>query len=169
MAIFTNLSTCLEMEIPASYGLLFIPLALSWLVNIFLTVMVGNARKKYDVQYPNLYAPADHKDAVKFNCVQRAHQNTLESWAPVMVTMFATGLVYPVSSSISGVIWCMGRVVYGIGYSFSPSLRLPGGLLTHVGDFPLMVMAIRIAWETLNDGAAMDLVKGVVSGTGAEL
>jgi glutathione S-transferase len=41
---------------------------------------VMEARKKYGVDYPNLYAvPGYHKDADAFNRVQRGHQNALES------------------------------------------------------------------------------------------
>lgn len=35
---------------------------------------VGQARKKYGVQYPNLYAPPGHKNAKEFDCVQRGMQ-----------------------------------------------------------------------------------------------
>merc|ERR1712151_701190 len=107
---------------------------------------------KYGVEYPNLYAPHGHKDADKFNCVQRAHQNTLESWSMVMVTMFATALVYPTGSAVSGLFWVLGRFVYGFGYALgNPNFRMPGGILSHVGDFPLMIMAMRIAYSAVKN------------------
>merc|ERR1719498_1168664 len=118
------------------------------------------ARKKYGVQYPNLYAPAGHKDAEKFNCVQRAHQNTLESWAMVMVTMFAVGLVYPTAAAVSGFLWVLGRFVYGFGYALgNPSFRMPGGILSHLGDFPLQYMALKIAYNVATDAESVQLMK----------
>ena len=43
------------------------------------------ARKKYNVQYPNLYKVAtsekDQKEADAFNSIQSAHQNTLVSYS----------------------------------------------------------------------------------------
>eukprot|EP00951_Prasinocladus_malaysianus_P048417 scaffold658215_cov78-Prasinocladus_malaysianus.AAC.1 len=71
--------------LPSEYGYIFAVLGASFLMNIYLTMNVVSARKKYDVQYPALYAPPDHKHAAEFNSVQRAHQNTLESYALVMI------------------------------------------------------------------------------------
>merc|ERR1712217_20526 len=156
----------LTISFPEYYELLFIPLAMSWVMNLFLTIQVSIARKRYDVQYPNLYAPANHpkpEAAYKFNCVQRAHQNTLESWSMVMVTMFATGLVYPVPAAAAGTTWVLGRFVYGFGYALgNPAFRMPGGMLSHVGDLPLMGMAFRIAYNALLDKYNIAVLKGFV-------
>ena len=98
---------------------------------------VIKARKKYDVQYPNLYAPSGHKHAKEFNSVQRAHQNTLESMSTVLTQMLIVGLWHPKFAAACGAIWQVGRIVYGLGYALGPDYRKPGGLLSHVGDLPL--------------------------------
>ncbi len=75
-----------------------------------------------------------------------AHQNTLESMTHVLLTMMAVALVYPKSAALCGVIWVGGRVIYGVGYAMgNPNYRTPGGIISHIGDIPLMVMALRIA------------------------
>ena len=66
-------------ELPADYKYVLAVFASTFLMNTYLVVNVIKARKKYDIKYPLLYAPPDHKHAKEFNCVQRAHQNTLES------------------------------------------------------------------------------------------
>jgi len=81
---------------------------------------VLGARKKAGVKYPQLYAEkklADsNPDAMNFNCVQRAHQQTLESVAQVLIGMMLTGLRYPRLASGLGITWVVGKVLYSIGY-----------------------------------------------------
>merc|ERR1712187_107136 len=166
----TNTMGSITIAFPEGYALCFVPLALSWFMNFFLTWEVIRARKKYDVKYPHLYAPHGHKNKEQFDCVQRAHQNTLESWSMVMVTMFATALVYPVASATAGFLWVLGRFVYGFGYALgNPNFRMPGGILSHVGDFPLMIMAMRIAYNVVLDQRSHVLLKGFVKSTSAAM
>lgn len=134
-------------------------------MNFFLTIQVIKGRKKYDVQYPNLYAPAGHKDGEAFDCIQRAHQNTLESWSMVMITMLATGLVYPVTAAAAGTMWVLGRIVYGIGYAVGgPKGRMAGGLLSHVGDWTILGMVLRIAYNVAMDASMQKAVLKTASG-----
>eukprot|EP00927_Polykrikos_kofoidii_P054421 TRINITY_DN48835_c0_g1_i1.p1 TRINITY_DN48835_c0_g1~~TRINITY_DN48835_c0_g1_i1.p1 ORF type:complete len:173 (-),score=23.21 TRINITY_DN48835_c0_g1_i1:67-528(-) len=143
-----------KVAFPDSYALCFVPLFLSWIMNFFLTLQVLRARSKYGIQFPALYAPPGHKHEIEFNCVQRAHQNTLESWSMVMITMLVTGLVYPVASAVAGTFWVLGRFVYGIGYALgNPNYRMPGGILSHLGDMPLLAMAGMIAWDVVKNVA----------------
>merc|ERR1712196_748540 len=104
-------------------------------------IQVSLARKKYKVDYPALDADSSNPNAKEFNCVQRAHQNTLETWAPVSILCLVNGLAYPVTSARLFAIWIVGRVIYGWGYaSKGPNGRMIGGLLSHIGDLPLMIM-----------------------------
>lgn len=73
-----------SLPLPNEYGYIFAVLAASCIMNIYLVFNVVTARKKYGVDYPALYAPSGHKFEFEFNSVQRAHQNTLESYAFVM-------------------------------------------------------------------------------------
>jgi len=128
-------------KIPDAFGYVMLVLGLSWFMNFYLAFMVMGARKKYKVEYPALYADASIKDHEKFNCVQRAHQNTLENFASVQILMIVNGLVFPEASAILGLIWVFARVAYGYGYAnHGPSGRTFGAILSHAGDFPLILM-----------------------------
>lgn len=101
---------------------------------------VVKARKQYGIKYPALYAPDGHPHAESFNSVQRAHQNTLENWAPVQILMAFNGILYPKFAASCGMIWAFGRIVYGYGYAKGgPDGRMVGGLLSHLGDLPLLI------------------------------
>jgi len=128
------------------FGYVILSIAVSWLMNFFLVLNVVKARKKYKVSYPALYATKDHKlsagDMNTFNCIQRAHQNTLESWAPMTILCVINGFYTPVYSSLFMITYSIGRVVYGTGYGSSgPDGRKFGGMITHLGDMPQLILA----------------------------
>merc|ERR1719499_1773540 len=101
------------------------------------------ARRKFGVKYPALYATKDHKlspdDMNTFNCIQRAHQNTLETWAPITILTLLNGLYSPYLASSFMIIYTVGRIVYGLGYKYGGSDgRKYGALLSHLGDIPML-------------------------------
>eukprot|EP00992_Anisonema_acinus_P001576 TRINITY_DN10498_c0_g2_i2.p2 TRINITY_DN10498_c0_g2~~TRINITY_DN10498_c0_g2_i2.p2 ORF type:complete len:142 (-),score=41.95 TRINITY_DN10498_c0_g2_i2:51-476(-) len=127
------------MEIPADFGYVVLVVGLSWVMNIFLIVQVAQARKRYNVQYPNLYAPAGHKNAAAFDSVQRAHQNTLENFAPLQLLMVLSGLVFPRQAASFGLLWVVARVIYGAGYAWAgPRGRMAGAILSQLAQLPLL-------------------------------
>ncbi|KAJ1637017.1 hypothetical protein T492DRAFT_955645, partial [Pavlovales sp. CCMP2436] len=101
------------------------------------------------IAYPTLYAPESHANALEFNSVQRAHQNTLESLAPTMLLMAMAGLTAPKPAAICGCLWVLSRFMYGYGYAkFGPNGRIAGGLLGYAGLLPLL-------WMTAKQGMSM--------------
>lgn len=99
--------------------------ALVWLVNAFsstfvlliLGMKVGQARRKYDVQLPQMYAVGDSESAVAFNSVQRGHQQAFETYTSFAVLSLIGGLRHPVSVAVAGIMWGVGRLRYAAGYA----------------------------------------------------
>ena len=59
-------------------------------------------------------------------------------------------LRYPLTAGACGLLWNVGRVVYGYGYATGgPAGRQVGGLITHLGDFPLQLALFRLAYDAL--------------------
>jgi len=81
----------------------------------------------FNVPYPKMYAEGDSEDAVGFNCVQRGHQNSLELAPQAFVLQILMGLKFPITASILGVAWALGRILYFTGYaSGDPRGRIKG-------------------------------------------
>ncbi|KAL4859302.1 Microsomal glutathione S-transferase 3 [Chlorella vulgaris] len=113
--------------------------------NVWMSLKVGQARKKFGVKYPTLYEDATKPNAKAFNC--RAHQNSLENLPSFYALLLVAGIRYPVSASIAGAVALVGRIAYFIGYSTGePSARMRGAF-THLGVIALAGMVARWAME----------------------
>lgn len=149
------------MSLPADYGYVFGALGLSFIANAYLAISVGQARKKFGVKYPAMYATKDHitkdvtvKDVEQFNCIQRAHQNTCENLASVQLLAVVNGLLSPKFAGACLAIYSVGRVVYGYGYKHGgPDGRRTGGILSHLGDLPLAILTFVNAYALLSGSA----------------
>lgn len=96
----------------------------------WMSFQVAFARKKFNVQYPRLYAEGDSEDAQRFNCVQRGHQNSLELAPQAFVCQLLMGLKFPIAAAVLGVAWAIGRIIYFKGYATGePSGRIQGGIV----------------------------------------
>lgn len=141
------------LQVPAQYGYV----VMTCLVLPFVTFtfpmggMVMTARKDCDVQYPNLYGvPGLHKEADKFNRVQRGHQNALENlWFFVPAALLG-GLKHPIAVAIEGVLYCAGMYLYQAGYADTKSdvknsRHLKGGPIKYIGLFGVLGAIISFA------------------------
>ncbi len=61
------------------------------------------------VPYPDMYAHGKDEASLMFNCIQRAHQNTLETLPAVLAMQILMGMVFPVTSAALGAGWSIGR------------------------------------------------------------
>lgn len=102
------------LDIPRAYSLVIFTAIANWFVLMWQAMKVAKARKQYNVKYPTLY---ENKDPSDFNCIQRAHQNSLE-WNPAFLSfLLLGGLSGPIVASVAGMIYNAGRVVYAQGYA----------------------------------------------------
>ncbi|AWP16762.1 Microsomal glutathione S-transferase 3 isoform 2 [Scophthalmus maximus] len=131
--------------LPPNFGYVIFTYLYSWVMLGYLAVKVGAARKKYDVKYPTMYSDKEQT----FNCIQRAHQNTLEVYTQWLVFLTIAALVYPLSASVLGAIWVTSRLSYAWGYyTGDPSKRMKGAY-GYIGYFGVIFLSISVALQLL--------------------
>ncbi|KAJ4755654.1 Microsomal glutathione S-transferase 3 [Rhynchospora pubera] len=131
----------ITIEFPKEYGYVVMVLVSYAFLNMWMSLQVGSARKKYRVPYPNLYASEErNKDANLFNCVQRGHQNSLEFMPLFFALLLVSGMQYPLIVSGLGTLYIIGRFFYFKGYSSGiPDKRIKAGLMSFLSLFGLMI------------------------------
>lgn len=142
------------MSLPEGYG--YIPsslITIGWVL-VWQGLMVARYRKKAGIEYPQPYAEkAEVKNsdaALRFNCMQRAHQNTLESAPVIFVSTVVAGLKYPALAAAICVAYSLSRVVYTIGYkSGKPKRRMYGSVVSGLSTLGLLSTATCAAFQLL--------------------
>ena len=72
-------------------------------------------------------------------------------WPLICVAIVLNGLVYPCYSALFGIIYVIGRVIYGFFYARDgPKGRMIGSIISHLGDFPLMIMLYFSGYQFLD-------------------
>ncbi|KZT62847.1 membrane-associated proteins in eicosanoid and glutathione metabolism [Calocera cornea HHB12733] len=129
----------LNLVVPDHYGWTALAAASTMYLCLYQTINVSGARTASGIKYPQLYAEKAEAEkslaAMKFNCAQRAHANTLEVLPHILTGTLLSGLYYPIPAAALCATWVVGRVLYTIGYSSGiPSQRnKSGGWLSSVG------------------------------------
>lgn len=105
----------------------------TWVLQLYQFVLVARYRRAADIKYPQMYAEKAEVEksvaALKFNCMQRAHQNTLESIPTVYLGTILTALQFPKIAAFLITFWSVNRVIYTQGYiTGDPAKRTRGGL-----------------------------------------
>lgn len=110
---------------------------------------VMKARKTFNVPYPTLYAESTHKNANEFNCVQRAHQNSLENLISFYPMLILAGVRFPITAAVSALIYNVGRILYFNGYSTGIPKKRMNGSIQYIGVLTLLGAVFRFAYQVV--------------------
>ena len=135
--------------LPRSFGLFVIALTFLDFWVITYGFVVGKARKKYkevaakngekDTEHryslPNLYVDGNTKPALAFNCVQRSHQQMMESIAQINMVALMAALNFPIVAALLVSLHVAARMVWCKSYADSegePGKRYDHPLSSHI-------------------------------------
>ena len=87
-------------------------------------VMAGWARVKYKVPAPAMEGP------LPFQSAQRVQANTLEQLPLVLAPLWLCACYLgDVWAAAGGLLWCLGRILYALGYYRDPARREAGFII----------------------------------------
>ena len=125
------------MDFAYPYAVLATGLAL--FVYLWTGFLVGPARKKHGVEYPDTHGPDD------FNRVWRAHQNTLEQLVIFLPSLWLFALIVDDCwAAILGLVWALGRILYVRGYIAAASKRGMGFMIAILATAALLFGALGV-------------------------
>ncbi|KAL7502900.1 hypothetical protein ACHAXN_000767 [Cyclotella atomus] len=144
-----------SINVPEHYGWVVLG---SGILPVVTSMVLGGdvmaARKKYDVQYPNLYAPPGNKNADSFNRVQRGHQNYLEGVDSYCIMTLIGGLKHPIACAVGSVLYCAGSLLYMKGYSdvtldVKTARYKKGAAIKWIGFFASFISTIKLGYSLI--------------------
>jgi glutathione S-transferase len=87
-------------------------------------VMAGWARIKYKVAAPSMEGP------LAFQSAQRVQANTLEQLPLVLAPLWLCSVYLGDRwAAAGGLLWCLGRILYALGYYRDPAKREAGFII----------------------------------------
>ncbi|VDI49580.1 glutathione S-transferase [Mytilus galloprovincialis] len=131
-------------DISPEFGYVILVASSTWFLMNWLEMRTLLARSEYGVPYPKMYSDDD-----RFNCVQRAHQNTLENYPQFLILLVFAGLTFPKLSAAAGMVWIIGRVFYALGYYSGDPKKRMRGVFAYAGLLTLLVCSIITALKML--------------------
>lgn len=90
-------------------------------VYVWTGVLAGAARSKYKVMAPSMDGP------LPFQSAQRVQVNTLEQLPLVLLPLWlCAAYLSDAWAAAGGLLWCVGRILYVLGYLRDPKRREAG-------------------------------------------
>ena len=77
----------------------------------------GDSDAEARFSYPKMYAEGFSGHARDFNCLQRGHQHTLETYPHVLAMSVLGGLSQPATTAAAGLLWLVARHKWAKGYA----------------------------------------------------
>ncbi len=144
------------LNVPKAFGfVLVVNIILSGFLLVYLGTKVGAARNTFKEKalkdgdkdaearfsYPKMQAEGFSEHAKLFNCVQRGHQQALETYTFFVGLSVIGGSVFPLSTVFAGLLWFFSRIKWAEGYrTGEPSKRYQNWVAYGIWSSLIIVM-----------------------------
>jgi glutathione S-transferase len=109
---------------------------LAVLILLAFAIRVARTRRKVNLPPAMMGAP-------ELERALRIHGNTVEQIVIFLPALWLSSLYFQGwAPPAIGLVWCLGRIIYAVGYSKDPRARFPGFFLTIFPSLILIVLAI---------------------------
>jgi glutathione S-transferase len=106
-------------------------------VYFWTAVMAGWARARYKVPAPSMDGP------LPFQSMQRVQANTLEQMPLVLAPLWLCAIYLGDAwAAAGGLAWCLGRILYALGYYRDPAKREAGFIIGMLACAALIVGSV---------------------------
>jgi uncharacterized membrane protein YecN with MAPEG domain len=118
---------------------------LAVLVALWTAILVARTRRRVGIPPPAVSGSPD------LECALRVQANTVEQFILFMPALWVAAIYFQGwVPPIIGLIWCVGRILFALGYkAIKPSARAPGFALTILSTLVLVILGgigIVMAW-----------------------
>ncbi|EME45539.1 hypothetical protein DOTSEDRAFT_128535 [Dothistroma septosporum NZE10] len=138
----------LTLTVPREYGYVVTTTALTFFLGLWHGARARPYRTRAQLWAPRAFAEttdfnaADdkRKEALHlFNCAQRAHANYVENQPSTAIALLLAGLHYPQLSTMLGVGWMVGRILFAVGYTRPKKEHGSGRIVGFALQFPMQI------------------------------
>ena len=112
---------------------------LATLVLIYTFGQAGRLRRKHKILAP---AVSGHP---KFERAIRVQMNTIEQFVIFLPLLWLATTYFRITGWLPaalGFVWCLGRIIYSMGYMSDPEKRAPGFLISVAANAGLLILTI---------------------------
>jgi glutathione S-transferase len=92
-------------------------------ISPFQAIKDGDKDAEARYSYPKMYAEGFDEHSTAFNCVQRSHQQALETYPMFLAASLVGGMQYPLTVAAGGAWWAYARLQWAEGYALGADKR----------------------------------------------
>ena len=109
------------------------------LILLWVAMLVARIRRRHKIQAPAMSGP------LELECAMRAQGNSTEQAMIFFPLLWMAALYFHSIGWLVpalGLVWCVGRIVFVLGYIQAPAKRFAGFAVGQIGTFGLLICAV---------------------------